>query len=133
MAVGHKQITGHKKFSVLTIVLLLIPVVLAYFGYAFIPAWWANSEVDEVLRKWANSAYREKDVRALRDGIKKDLKKKGVIVDDANLEILFQEPDKDHIWINFSYERVLDMPFISRDWHTHWEHAIEEDLTRFQW
>ena len=133
MAIGHKQITGHSKFSVVTITLLLIPVVLAYFGYVFVPAWWKDSDVNEVLRKWANSAYREKDVAALRKGIKRDLVRKGVIADDANLEILFQEPDKDYVWINFSYDSELKMPGMSRTWARHWEHAVEEDLTRFQW
>ena len=133
MAVGHQQIKGHKKFSVVTILLLLIPLVLAYFGYVYIPAWWADSDVNEVLRKWGNTAYREKDVRALRKGIKRDLKKFNVIADDANLEILFQEPDKDYIWINFSYDRELEMPFISRTWVTHWDHAVETDLTRSVW
>ena len=133
MAVGHKRITGHNKFSLVTIILLLVPLVLAYLGWIWVPAWWADSDVNEVLRKWANSAYREKDVTALRQGIKKDLAKRGVTLDESDLEVIFQEPDKDYIWITYSYDRELTMPLLGKTWHTHWEHAVEEDLTRFVW
>jgi len=133
MAVGVKQAKGHKKFSVVTVIFILIPLVLAYAGYVYIPAWWADGDVNEVLRKWANSAYNEKDTGVLREGIERDLGKLGLEFAPEQLEITFQEPDKDYIWITFQYDLELNLPGLNRTTMTHWDHAVETDLSRFVW
>ena len=133
MAVGYKPIKGHKRFSIVGTVLTLLPIVLAYLAWAFVPVWWNDLSVKEALHKWANSAYRKRDVQVIRKGIEGSLAKLGIEIDPDQLDVRFELPDKDYIYIDLEYDVDVTLPFTSKVVPTHWEHHVETDLSTIVW
>ncbi|MFH1465175.1 MAG: hypothetical protein ABIO70_12385, partial [Pseudomonadota bacterium] len=93
MAVTHKQVREHKKFSLVSLLVYLLPVVLVYLGIVYIPAWWTDRDVNSVLREYASKAYKEKDEEVLRKGIVERLGRLGIEVKEKSLKVRLKKPD----------------------------------------
>ncbi|NOZ86101.1 MAG: hypothetical protein GXP49_07525 [Deltaproteobacteria bacterium] len=133
MAIGYKPIKGNKKFSFTGLIMVLIPVVLVYGAIVYVPVWWNDVSVEEVLHKWANTAYRHRDIETISKGIKGDLSRLGIEVDPDKLVISFEQPDKDYIYIDLEYSVESKLPLLGRTVTTHWKHHVENDLSRVVW